>query len=179
MQPGGAGIGPEGAQHVPFQGIRVPEQGQHLVAVAGEHHLVEALRGLTRQAEQHGALGGEVVGNVHTSYLGLVEELGLSFLRYGPPLHLTWLRAGRYAKTIQRAIVVNLSRRAIAGDNSRHVSAMAVIIHRIIVADAEIVTSHVINITIPVIINTRRTVLLCPVYPHIAIHICRSGIRSI
>ena len=26
----------------------------------------------------------------------LVEELGISFLRYGPPIHTTWLGAGKY-----------------------------------------------------------------------------------
>ncbi|QIX62915.1 family 1 glycosylhydrolase [Hymenobacter lutimineralis] len=44
----------------------------------------------------------------------LVQELGISFLRYGPPIHTTWLGPGRYDWTFADATFGDLRRRNIA-----------------------------------------------------------------
>ncbi len=43
----------------------------------------------------------------------LVEELGLSFLRYGPPLHKTWLGSGKYDWSFADETFADLRRRGI------------------------------------------------------------------
>lgn len=43
----------------------------------------------------------------------LVEEMGLSFLRYGPPIHRTWLAPGRYDWSFSDATFGDLKRRDI------------------------------------------------------------------
>jgi len=44
----------------------------------------------------------------------LVEELGIRFLRYGPPIHITWLGPGRYNWDFADQTFTDLSRRNIS-----------------------------------------------------------------
>jgi beta-glucosidase/6-phospho-beta-glucosidase/beta-galactosidase len=43
----------------------------------------------------------------------LVEEIGISFLRYGPPIHTTWLGAGKYDWSFSDTVFGDLQKRGI------------------------------------------------------------------